>query len=112
MEFLSTLAELKNGRVIHQANDTMQKLLSAVQKHGGKGKLGLELQLSPRIDSDTGKVVEIDIAYSIKVAEPQPNHGTTMFYVDREGKLTRQDPRQQEMFDEQEEFDSEPERNR
>lgn len=111
MEFLSTLAELKNGRVIHQANDTMQRLLSAVQKHGGKGKLGLELTLSPRIDSDTGRVIEVDIAYSIKVAEPQPNHGTTMFYVDKEGKLTRQDPRQAEMFEEEVTFD-EPERNR
>jgi len=111
MEFLSTLAELKNGRVIHQANDTMQRLLSAVQKHGGKGKLGLELTLSPRIDSDTGRVIEVDIAYSIKVAEPQPNHGTTMFYVDKEGKLTRQDPRQSEMFEEEVTFD-ESERNR
>lgn len=111
MEFLSTLAELKNGRVIHQANDTMQRLLSAVQKHGGKGKLGLELTLSPRIDSDTGRVIEVDIAYSIKVAEPQPNHGTTMFYVDKEGKLTRQDPRQAEMFEEEVTFD-ESERNR
>lgn len=111
MEFLSTLAELKNGRVIHQANDTMQRLLSAVQKHGGKGKLGLELVLSPRIDSDSGRVVEVDIAYSIKVAEPQPNHGTTMFYVDKEGKLTRQDPRQSEMFEEEVTFD-ESERNR
>lgn len=111
MEFLSTLAELKNGRVIHQANDTMQRLLSAVQKHGGKGKLGLELTLSPRIDSDSGRVIEVDIAYSIKVAEPQPNHGTTMFYVDKEGKLTRQDPRQAEMFEEEVTFD-EPERNR
>ena len=111
MEFLSTLAELKNGRVIHQANDTMQRLLSAVQKHGGKGKLGLELTLSPRLDSDTGRVIEVDIAYSIKVAEPQPNHGTTMFYVDKEGKLTRQDPRQAEMFEEEVTFD-EPERNR
>lgn len=112
MEFLSTLAELKNGRVINQANETMQRLVSAVQRHGGKGKLGLELQLSPRIDSDSGKVVEIDITYAIKVAEPQPNHGTTMFYVDREGKLTRQDPRQAEMFEEEEQFESEPERNR
>lgn len=113
MDLLSTLAQLKNGRVIIQANETMQRLLLAVQRHGGKGKLGLELTLAPRVDSDTGRVAEIDITYNIKVSEPQPNHGTTMFYVGKDGGLTRNDPHQEEMFtEEEEENDRESQRNR
>lgn len=93
MEFLSVLAELKNGRVAAQLGDDFQQLADAVKRHGKKGELVLKLTVEPSRITE-GVVKEVNVNYSSKLTEPRPNHGTTMFFVTDDSKLSRQDPAQ------------------
>lgn len=99
-DFIATLAELKNGRVSIQAGEAFQELIAAVHKTAGKGKLTFELTAAPARVED-GEVKEVDIGYSLKVTKPTPNHGATMFYLTKDQQLTRNDPAQMEMFNQE-----------
>lgn len=95
MDFISIMAELKNGMVVGQLGEDFTDLVAAVKKHGRKGELTLKLRVEPARITD-GVVKEVNVAYELKVVKPQPNHGQTVFFVTDDATLSRQDPRQSE----------------
>lgn len=95
MDFISIMAELKNGMVVGQLGEDFGELVAAVKKHGRKGEMTLKLRVEPARITD-GVVKEVDVGYELKIVKPQPNHGQTVFFVTEDASLSRQDPRQTE----------------
>src|SRR5690554_7666624 len=96
MDFISVLTDLKNGRVVSQLGDDFGELVAAVHQHGFKGKMVIELTVEPARTND-GVVKEVDVHYQTKVTKPRPNHGKTLFYVDKDATLSRNDPSQMDL---------------
>lgn len=81
--------DVARGGVVSKLTDALNAVALAVIDTGKKGKVNLELALS---SSETDEnVVVIDA----KIRTATPEHDMrSMFFVDRTGNLTREDPRQ------------------
>lgn len=95
-DFLSFLINLENGGAAMAAGEQLQEVATAVVRHGKVGKLTLEISLTPKhIREGVVKTVEVD--YSVKSKIPQANAGSTIFFTNEEGELSRQDPAQMQI---------------
>ncbi len=95
-DFLSVIGDMRNGDVLVDCSKKLGELLDAINRTSGKGKFILTLDIKPgRVDM--GRVTEIEIEHSIKLNVPEAKPGVSIFFVSKDQKLTRNDPRQTEM---------------
>ena len=102
-DVIALMMEMRNGQTAAIANDKFKEGLDAVRSTKRKGKLIITLEIEPsEIDPETNEVSRVKINPDIKLQRPEPNLGSGIYFVTRDGGLSRQDPKQFEMFGETE----------
>lgn len=90
--FADVLIDLNYGRVHTELSVDLQELIAAVIATEKSGALTLKLNISP---ADAKGMVVITDAIAVKM--PELKRAASMFFVDDENNLTREDPRQREI---------------
>lgn len=99
-DLLQVLLDMRNGAVAQDCNLKFNEVLRAVIDTGGKGKLTINLLVSPGKRGTGGAVLEVETSHECKMTKPELTIGRTTFFVTEDGQLTRDDPRQVDMFQE------------
>jgi hypothetical protein len=106
MAFIDTFIEMRNGAAAIEMQTQLEKLIGAVRATRKAGKLTLTLAVKPATKGD-----DVDMVFvqdTIKADCPQPNKKETVFFVNPENQLSRQDQRQMNMLDGMKEIDFSP----
>lgn len=96
VDFVSVIAELKNGRCLTDCSRKMTELTDAVIEHRKKGKLTLQLVIEPSGVTD-GRVTETSVSWACAIVKPEADTGSSIFFVTQDGQLTRNDPDQMDL---------------
>lgn len=94
LSFLTFLQRFRRGELIAEAEALLTELVEAVRDTGGKGDLTIKLPLKM---NDAG---QIECIPQLKLTKPRRQIGTGIYYATEEGKLSRRDPSQDDLFDE------------
>ncbi len=92
--FAAVLQEIDHGHVHTNLSAALRDLVDAVKDTGKKGTLGLTITVKP---IKPGQVDILDIVADVKLDAPKPTPPSTMFFTDRTGNLTREDPNGQQL---------------
>lgn len=98
-DFLQLLVEMRSGAVALDVNAKFNEMLSAVVETGGKGEFTLKIKASPSKLGMGGAVLEVETEHDVKVKKPELKVGSAVFFVTKDGQLTREDPAQTAMFE-------------
>ncbi len=88
--FADFFREHGNGRTHDEMSDVLRDLIAKVKDTGRKGSLTLTITVEP-MKKDDRMVIVSD---SLRVRLPEHDRPTAVWYVDRSGNLTRNDPNQ------------------
>lgn len=102
VDIIQTLLEMRNGKVASDINRKFAELLNAIYEHRKKGSITLKIDIAPAKFDDSMMVTEVSIDPEVKLNKPDRPLDSAMFFVTSEGKLSRLDPAQHQMFDETE----------
>lgn len=91
--FNSYVLEQRNGAMHAELSEEMAALVKSVQDHGKGGTLTVTINVKPGAKGTRMVIVTDDI----KVKAPRGERPATMFYVDGDGNLSRNDPTQPEL---------------
>lgn len=94
LTFLEFLQSFRRGELLKEADDLLSELMGAVRDTGGKGELTIKL---PFKVNDAG---QIECVPALTLKKPRRALGTGIYFVNDEGRLTRRDPAQDDLFDE------------
>jgi len=94
LSFLEFLQSFRRGELISEADDQFGELMEAVKRTGGKGDLTIKLPFK------VNEAGQIECLPTVSCKKPRKPLGTGIYYVTDEGRLTRQDPSQDDLFDE------------
>lgn len=98
-DFLQLLVEMRSGQVAQDVNAKFNEVLAAVLETGGKGELTVKIKFAPSKLGMGGAVLEIETEHECKAKKPELAVGKAVFFVGRDGALTRDDPAQSAMFE-------------
>jgi hypothetical protein len=98
-DFLSLIVEMRSGAVAQDVNTKFNELISAVLETGGKGELTVKIKAAPSKLGMGGVVLEVETEHECKLKKPELAVGKAVFFVTKEGALTRDDPAQTAMFE-------------
>ncbi|SLJ40881.1 Uncharacterised protein [Mycobacteroides abscessus subsp. abscessus] len=87
--FADFLRELQKGRVHDELSDALKDVVAAVRATGKAGSLTLKLSVSEQ--ANTSMLVIKD---DVTVKAPQADRQVSLWFVDRQGNVTRTDPAQ------------------
>lgn len=96
-EFAVFLVQHSRGEAHTQISRELCELLAAVQEHGRKGSLTVKVTVEPPKGHVDGAPLLISIESDLKA--PRPVAPPAMYFVDDDGRPTRNDPRQTAAFD-------------
>lgn len=97
-DLLQILLDMRSGQVAADCNQKFNDVLQGVLETGGKGELTIKLFIRPSKMGMGGAVIEVETEHECKVKRPELAIGRSIFFVDSEGNLTREDPTQTAMF--------------
>lgn len=89
--FIDILRECQRGAALLDLDDRLSELTSAVLQNRGAGKITLVIAMKP--DGDNS--VEVDT--KVTLAKPNAKRGKSIFFVNKEMDLVRNDPRQPDL---------------
>lgn len=91
--FAATLQEIAGGSVHSRLSEQLQELVEAVKDTGKKGTITLQLQVAPL---KPGNVTNLVVTAKTVLKAPEGDDATpsSVFFYDRGGNLTREDPSQ------------------
>ncbi len=92
--FAATLQELDKGRVHNELTDRLHELIAAARSTGKGGALNLSIKITPDNKTDM-----LRFSTNVTAKLPQAERAETLFFVDKEGNPTRQDPHQLAMWE-------------
>ena len=110
-DILQLLISMRAGRVVADINDKFNSVLAAVLDTGSKGKVTIDINIEPGKMGVGGMVLEVELSHNIKLKKPELQIGKAVFFVDRSGLLTTQDPDQEALFAEAEQVKEVKKRN-
>ncbi|WP_151480648.1 hypothetical protein [Streptomyces albicerus] len=96
-EFAVFLVQHSRGEAHDQISGELRELLTAVQEHGRKGSLTVKVVVEPPKGHVDGAPVLVTVESDLKA--PRPIAPPAMYFVDDDGRPTRNDPRQLASFD-------------
>lgn len=96
-EFAFFLTQHSRGEAHDQISGELRELLTAVQEHGRKGSLTIKVTVEPPKGHVDGAPVLVTVESEVKA--PRPIAPPAMYFVDDDGRPTRNDPRQLASFD-------------
>jgi hypothetical protein len=91
--FAATLQELSGGTVAARLAEQLQELTAAVKETGKKGTLTLQLVVAPLNKGNLDNLV-VSAKSVVKPPEDDSATATSVFFTDKDGNLTRDDPKQ------------------
>src|ERR1700693_446368 len=91
-DLLQVLLDMRNGQVAGDCNLKFNEVLKAVLDTGGKGELTIKLFVRPSKMGMGGAVVEVETEHECKLKKPELAVGRSLFFVTKDGDLTREDP--------------------
>jgi len=91
--FLAFLQEHREGALQDELSEALNRVVEAVRQIGKAGTLTFVVGIKPAGRSHN----QVLIADDIKLKLPEPDREETVMYVDRDGNLTRANPKQMEM---------------
>ena len=109
-DFISILMEMRNGQVASDLSAKFNEVLMGVLESGGKGELTVTFLLAPAKMGMGGVVLEVEAEHKAKIKRPELKIGKSVFFVTKQGTLTREDPAQTAMFELQQEEQKKKER--
>jgi hypothetical protein len=96
--FLDVLSQIRGGAALTDAAKDLQELVQAVRETGKAGKLTFSITVEPDKADETVVTLQPDVVLKL----PKKPRAKGIFYMDRHGTLTREDPRQLELLAEKE----------
>jgi hypothetical protein len=87
------IKEVDRGELVIEMEEQLKNLIDAIRATGRKGKISLELCVTPDKKADVVKVSGV-----VKTKMPSFEPKESIFFMSVEGNLTRHDTRQAEMF--------------
>lgn len=93
---------MRGGEVALDCNRKFLDLLSSVLETGQKGKLKLSIEVKPSKFAMGGAVIEVETSHNCQITKPELSVGKSLFFVSKDGMLTRDDPAQLALYEEQE----------
>ncbi len=96
-DFISTVMEMRDGKVAAQVNQKFSELMTAIAEHQGKGSFTLKLSVTPAKLGLRDEVAEVEIDYDISMKKPFRKLSKAQFFMTPDGQLSRQDPNQFQM---------------
>jgi hypothetical protein len=91
--FAELLTVLDHGAAHAEASRQLHDLVAAVRDQGKKGTMTIALQVAP-LKGSTSQVV---VAAQVTSKPPKSEPAAAVFFLDDDGNLSRNDPRQLEM---------------
>lgn len=88
--FDQVLRDMLGGRLISELTDELTEVIYAVRVSGKVGELRLSLKLKPRGQTNQ----QLEVIPSIKGIKPEAERPVSIFFVNDDGGLQRDDPRQ------------------
>jgi hypothetical protein len=98
-DLLNVLMEMRGGAVATDCNQKFNEVLLAVLETGKKGELTIKLSVKPSKFAIGGTVLEVETNHECKLKKPELAVGQSLFFVTKDGILTRNDPTQTAMFE-------------
>lgn len=89
--FADWLREQSNGKTHEEMGDGIHTLVARVLETGKAGTLTLTIKVKPMEDSEDSPLLITD---EIKLRLPEHDRKASIFYADKLGNLTKQDPNQ------------------
>lgn len=93
-DLLGILLDMRSGQVAADCNQKFNDVVSAVLETGGKGELTIKIFIAPSKFAMGGAVVEVETEHECKLKKPELKVGKAVFYVSKEGGLSRTPPDQ------------------
>jgi hypothetical protein len=91
--FAELLHQQRNGDCHHEATQKLRQLIASVQETGRPGSLSLTFTIKP-----SGRLARmVLITDQVGVKLPELPHDPAVFYVTKEGALSKSDPDQQDL---------------
>lgn len=103
MDILSMLSEMSSGQVLSHVNSKFRELNESVKGTLGKGKMVIEVSVAPGKTAFGGDLETVVIGVEVKLKKPELALGESIFFIDDEAELSRNDPRQEALFAERKE---------
>ena len=98
-DVIAVLVEMQSGAVLTDVNQKFNEMVNAVLDTGKKGELTIKLSVKPSKWAMGGAVLQVDTFHECKIKKPELAVGNSLFFVNKDGLLTRQDPSQTAMFE-------------
>lgn len=100
-DVLAVLAQVGRGRGLQEIGSEFDRVLEAVRTAGGTGEVTIKLKIHGKAwDQNTNRLTEVGVSHQVSSKAPKRKIGESTFFVTREGDLSRNNPEQDEMFDE------------
>ena len=90
--FAAFIQQQRKGGLHGELTDALADLIQAVAETGKAGSLSLTVKVTPNKDGAT-----VTVNDKIKLTIPEPEKGSSMFFYDEHGNLTRNNPAQAEL---------------
>src|SRR5258708_7403998 len=97
-DLLSVLMDMRSGQVAADINAKFNEMVSAVLDTAAEGELIIKLKVKPSKMGTGGAVLEVETKHECKMKKPELEIGRSVFFVGEDGRLTRDDPKQVDMF--------------
>lgn len=94
-DFFETIKNIRRGEFLDRINEQLTELNKAVFAVEAEGEITIKLKLKP---NGEGQVV---ITPKVEIKKPVKGVGQAIFFVNVDGGLEREDPRQSRMFDDE-----------
>lgn len=95
LNFLEFLQSFRRGELLAEADKQLAEVIEAVRDTGGKGELVIKI---PFKTNEAGQIESVPLVSSKK---PRRAMGRGIYFATEDGKLTRRDPSQFDMFDDE-----------
>ncbi len=100
-DLIAVLAEMRDGETMLEANRKFKELMDSIYSTGKKGRITIDLEVRPNRMAMGGVVLEVQVDPSITVKKPELALGASLFFVQDDGGLSRNNPAQDRMFREE-----------
>lgn len=94
--FATFLAEVEDGRLHHDLSEGLVELVTALvdqaRTAGGKPRATLQINMAFKIDRDV-----VEVAGDFKLTKPKAERGRSIFWTTSDNRLSRLNPRQQQL---------------
>lgn len=94
-DFASALVQIDKGRLAGTASRELTELIKAVRETNRPGSITVTLKISPDRGSGGERVM---VAGAVATKKPAFEPRTSIFFLDEDGGLHRDDPKQHDLF--------------